>query len=194
VNSIRKERKVKPGFTPAEDVRIYRPSRVLEAQQKQTKSIPGYEPMPLKADRKATARTTLSSPATPSRADGDWRKAPPDAIKANGTPSSSNEKASTSSSGTSDSASWRRRETVLEKVPDDWEEEEEDAKNSENVTTTIPSVDVDKAHMVVTPAEGTGEEESSSGKVDSLDDVVRNLKGLGMGGTQLHSKESDRST
>ncbi|KAJ1035597.1 hypothetical protein NDA18_000375 [Ustilago nuda] len=58
--SIRKERRVRPGFTPAEDVARYRPARAREAEEVRKRGIPGNS---------ATVAATLSSSITsdPSR-------------------------------------------------------------------------------------------------------------------------------
>lgn len=140
--SIRKERKVKPGFTPAEDIGRFRPSRVLRAQAEgaETKrgkaSVPGYEPVQVEAAREALATTTISSSSSPSTSapsissEGSWRRAAASARVdnkgASNTWRAQKESASSSSSLGAANGSWRKKSEAVpkEETPDDWEDEE----------------------------------------------------------------------
>ncbi|KAJ9475333.1 hypothetical protein PHBOTO_005414 [Pseudozyma hubeiensis] len=55
--SVRKERKVRPGFTPVEDVVRYRPARAREAEEARKRGVPGSA-----AQTKASSISTSTSP------------------------------------------------------------------------------------------------------------------------------------
>jgi partner of Y14 and mago protein len=184
LNSIRKERRVKPGFTPAEDVRRFRPSRVLEAQERKG-NVPGYEPAPIEAARKAMSRTTISSPASPSRADGDWRRAPALSVKDNKGTTSNTNRGSTSSNGGSSSTSWRKKEVAAEKIPDDWEEEDSKKEDSSvaaeaapSGNTTINRDDEEDAPPPAVPVDDGPSEGESDKKARALKKKVRAAQAL----------------
>jgi partner of Y14 and mago protein len=207
--SIRKERRVKPGFTPAEDVGRFRPV------------IPGYEPPAVEAARRALASTSISSPAASSPApirkdsEGSWRRK--STLDSSNVPSSGGWRRSTATGEGSSSASssvsyggWRGREaskrdkektSVAQQVPDDWEQEEGSTKVAEDTTseetrTTATSQsegeDVKKARALnkkIRAIQSLKERQNEVGerllpeqqaKVDSLDDMIRDLKALGV--------------
>ncbi|KAF6766991.1 Exon junction complex, Pym [Kalmanozyma brasiliensis GHG001] len=56
--SIRKERKVRPGFTPVEDVVRYRPGRAREAEEARRRAVPGSVPSPAASTPGASSSTT----------------------------------------------------------------------------------------------------------------------------------------
>ncbi len=60
-HSVRKERKVRPGFTPVEDVMRYRPARVREAEEARKKGIPGS--VPTQSTAAAAAAVAPSGPS-----------------------------------------------------------------------------------------------------------------------------------
>lgn len=59
---IRKERKVKPGFTPTEDVARFRPSRILR-EESQRVATNTSNPLPTAADLKIASSSRPASPA-----------------------------------------------------------------------------------------------------------------------------------
>lgn len=150
LDSIRKEKKVKPGFTPAEDIGRFRPSRVLRAQAeeveaKQKGSILGYESVQVEAARKAMAKATISSTSSSNLSssssrpsDDSWRRAAPDCVdtKARSTSTWRTSKGSSASSSSSSASAangtWRKRQEPVskEEIPDDWEEEDKKEPNT----------------------------------------------------------------
>ncbi|SJX65400.1 uncharacterized protein SRS1_15671 [Sporisorium reilianum f. sp. reilianum] len=75
--SIRKERKVRPGFTPVEDVVRYRPARAREAEEARKRGTPGSEAIALTSSSSSpSALTSSSRPSVPAKSDSDgstWR-------------------------------------------------------------------------------------------------------------------------
>lgn len=152
--SIRKERKVKPGFTPQEDVQRFRPRRLQEQDALRAagngRTVPGAARGPSIPAPTSSSSSSSSRSATPS-ADDAWpslsavsgskrhSNAPANGMKTNGT-------AATNGKADSSTPVWRRaaplrkeeapkRTSPIEKkedeedAPDDWEKEaDEDSK------------------------------------------------------------------
>lgn len=63
---IRKERKVRPGFTPVEDVARYRPAKAREAEEARKRGVPGSAVQTTASTaRSSTPTAAYSSPRTP---------------------------------------------------------------------------------------------------------------------------------
>ncbi|SPO30315.1 uncharacterized protein UTRI_05779 [Ustilago trichophora] len=63
--SVRKERKVRPGFTPVEDVQRYRPARAREAEEARKKGVPGSASSVASATNSASSSRASSIPVPP---------------------------------------------------------------------------------------------------------------------------------
>ncbi|UZJ51501.1 hypothetical protein CBS101457_000821 [Exobasidium rhododendri] len=237
--SIRKERKVKPGFTPAEDIGKFRPSRVIraeeEARQQGRAKIPGYESPSVEGARRAFAGASLSTVTSGSAdaksSDRSWRRGPGlDAAAENvnksgvwrsralGTGSSSLDKGasygdrrSRESTKRGDSAEQTKK---MVEVPDDWEQEvgmnakDVDSEPVKEMATTAEGEEKDTGKYVKPPqseedvakrvrslskkirtTQSLKERQSDTGeallpeqqvKVDLLEDMVRDLKAMGI--------------
>ncbi|SPO32720.1 uncharacterized protein UTRI_05779_B [Ustilago trichophora] len=63
--SVRKERKVRPGFTPVEDVQRYRPARAREAEEARKRGVAGSASSVPSATNSASSSRASSSAAPP---------------------------------------------------------------------------------------------------------------------------------
>ncbi|GAC98384.1 hypothetical protein PHSY_005978 [Pseudozyma hubeiensis SY62] len=60
---VRKERKVRPGFTPVEDVVRYRPARAREAEEARKRGVPGSAAQTKASTSSTSPSSTVSSPS-----------------------------------------------------------------------------------------------------------------------------------